>query len=238
MNNKGKLYLIPVPINEQSSKEDFPVHNLHIVHRLTHFIAEDPKTARRCLKVMGFPDLSKAEISVLNEHTKAEDLMELSQLLDSGAEIGLMSDAGCPGIADPGDAVVKIAHQKGIEVIPLSGPSSIVLSIMASGFNGQNFAFNGYLPVDPSARSKKLKELELLSKKQRQAQFFIETPYRNEQMLQAMMQQLHPDTRIFIGKNLQSDQQFIRSLSLTDWKKTGLPALGKVPVVFGLMAGE
>ena len=187
---------------------------------------------------MGFPDLSKAEISVLNEHTKAEDLMELSQLLDSGAEIGLMSDAGCPGIADPGDAVVKIAHQKGIEVIPLSGPSSIVLSIMASGFNGQNFAFNGYLPVDPSARSKKLKELELLSKKQRQAQFFIETPYRNEQMLQAMMQQLHPDTRLFIGKNLQSDQQFIRSLSLTDWKKTGLPALGKVPVVFGLMAGE
>jgi 16S rRNA (cytidine1402-2'-O)-methyltransferase len=145
-----------------------------------------------------------------------------------------MSDAGCPGIADPGADVVKMAHKKGILVIPLVGPSSIVLSIMASGFNGQNFAFVGYLPIEKPQKIKRIKELELLAGKQRQAQFFIETPYRNEQLLQTLLEVLAPQTILFIGKDLTSSNQFLVSKTIIDWKRTNKEELHKVPVVFGI----
>jgi 16S rRNA (cytidine1402-2'-O)-methyltransferase len=145
-----------------------------------------------------------------------------------------MSDAGCPGIADPGAELIRLAHAKNIGVIPLTGPSSIVLAIMASGFNGQNFAFNGYLPVDKAARIKRLRELESLSRKQGQAQFFIETPYRNIQMLETMLECLAPGTYCFVGKNIGGVPQSLRSATIADWKKQNRPDLHKIPVVFGL----
>jgi 16S rRNA (cytidine1402-2'-O)-methyltransferase len=230
----GKLYLLPVPISDDGVNHFIPEYNLTIVRGLTDFIAEDAKTARRFLKWFSYPKIEAAEIVLLNEHTKTNNMLELIQPLLEGKDVGLMSDAGCPGIADPGAEVVKLAHQKNIEVIPLVGPSSIVLSIMASGFNGQNFAFVGYLPIDKPLRLKRIKELELLAVKQQQAQFFIETPYRNEQLFEALLSILSPETRIFIGKDITGADQFLQSKTVFEWAKSAKPNINKVPVVFGI----
>lgn len=234
MSQYGKLYLLPVPISDDSVNHFIPEYNLTIVRGLTDFIAEDAKTARKFLKWFSYPKIEAAEIVLLNEHTKTNNMLELIQPLMEGKDVGLMSDAGCPGIADPGAEVVKLAHQKNIEVIPLIGPSSIVLSIMASGFNGQNFAFVGYLPIDKPLRLKRIKELELLAVKQQQAQFFIETPYRNEQLFEALLSSLSPETRIFIGKDITGVDQFLQSKTVFEWAKSAKPNINKVPVVFGI----
>ena len=234
MSQYGKLYLLPVPISDDGVNHFIPEYNLTIVRGLTDFIAEDAKTARRFLKWFSYPKIEAAEIVLLNEHTKTNNMLELIQPLLEGKDVGLMSDAGCPGIADPGAEVVKLAHQKNIEVIPLVGPSSIVLSIMASGFNGQNFAFVGYLPIDKPLRLKRIKELELLAVKQQQAQFFIETPYRNEQLFEALLSILSPETRIFIGKDITGADQFLQSKTVFEWAKSAKPNINKVPVVFGI----
>jgi 16S rRNA (cytidine1402-2'-O)-methyltransferase len=230
----GKLYLLPVPISDDDVNHFIPEYNLTIVRGLTDFIAEDAKTARKFLKWFSYPKIEAAEIVLLNEHTKTNNMLELIQPLIEGKDVGLMSDAGCPGIADPGAEVVKLAHQKNIEVIPLVGPSSIVLSIMASGFNGQNFAFVGYLPIDKPLRLKRIKELELLAVKQQQSQFFIETPYRNEQLFEALLSSLSPETRIFIGKDITGADQFLQSKTVFEWAKSAKPNINKVPVVFGI----
>jgi len=230
----GKLYLLPVPIHEESENRFIPEFNISVVKRLTHFIAEDAKTARRFLKWFGYETISLAEISLLNEHTPANEMEGLLKALKNGHDVGLMSDAGCPGIADPGADVVKLAHKNGITVIPLVGPSSIVLSIMASGFNGQNFAFIGYLPIDKTQKIRRLKELEQIVHKQNQAQFFIETPYRNEQLFDVLLEVLAPDTFLFIGKELSAPHQIVLSKSVAIWKKTPKPSLHKVPVVYGI----
>ena len=234
MSQYGKLYLLPVPISDDGVNHFIPEYNLTIVRGLTDFIAEDAKTARKFLKWFSYPKIEAAEIVLLNEHTKTNNMLELIQPLMEGKNVGLMSDAGCPGIADPGAEVVKLAHQKNIEVIPLVGPSSIVLSIMASGFNGQNFAFVGYLPIDKPLRLKRIKELELLVVKQQQAQFFIETPYRNEQLFEALLSSLSPETRIFIGKDITGADQFLQSKTVFEWAKSAKPNINKVPVVFGI----
>lgn len=234
MSTPGKLYLLPVPIHEESENRFIPEFNSSVVKRLTHFIAEDAKTARRFLKWFGYETISLAEISLLNEHTPASEMEGLLKALKNGQDVGLMSDAGCPGIADPGADVVKLAHENGITVIPLAGPSSIVLSIMASGFNGQNFAFTGYLPIDKTAKIKRLKELEQIVHKQNQAQFFIETPYRNEQLFDVLLEVLAPDTFLFIGKELTAPHQVVLSKSVAAWKKTPKLFLHKVPVVYGI----
>lgn len=234
MSQYGKLYLLPVPISEDPINNFIPEYNLTIVKQLVNFIAEDAKTARKFLKWFGYPKIELAEIMLLNEHTKNGNILELIQPLLEGKDVGLMSDAGCPGIADPGAEVVKLAHQKNIEVVPLVGPSSIVLSIMASGFNGQNFAFIGYLPIDKPLRSKRIKELELLAVKHGQAQFFIETPYRNEQLLEALLSTLAPETQLFIGKDITGPSQFLCSKNVFDWIKSPKPNINKVPVVFGI----
>lgn len=234
MSQYGKLYLLPVPISDDGVNHFIPEYNLTIVRGLTDFIAEDAKTARKFLKWFSYPKIEAAEIVLLNEHTKTNNMLELIQPLMEGKNVGLMSDAGCPGIADPGAEVVKLAHQKNIEVIPLVGPSSIVLSIMASGFNGQNFAFVGYLPIDKPLRLKRIKELELLAVKQQQAQFFIETPYRNEQLFDALLSSLSPETRIFIGKDITGADQFLQSKTVFEWAKSAKPNINKVPVVFGI----
>jgi 16S rRNA (cytidine1402-2'-O)-methyltransferase len=234
VNKTGKLFLIPVPVSEESGLAHIPAFNTETVKTLKYFIAEDAKTARRFLKLCSYPDISAAEIALLNEHSRQEDFTELLHPLLKGENVGLMSDAGCPGIADPGAEVVKEAHKKGIEVIPLTGPSSIVLSIMASGFNGQNFAFVGYLPIEKPQKIKRIKELEQLALKSSQAQFFIETPYRNEQLLETLLGTLSPGTRLFIGMNITSENQFLRSLTAAEWKKEQRPSLNKVPAVFGI----
>lgn len=234
MNGYGKLYLIPVPITEEQGLKDIPPYNISLVNSLVKFIAEDARNARRFLKQCEYPDISKAEILLLNEHSKGSDISGLLKDLLDGHSVGLMSDAGCPGIADPGADVIYKAHQKHIEVIPLTGPSSIVLSIMASGFNGQNFAFVGYLPIDKQLKIKKIRELEQISAKQNQAQFFIETPYRNEQMMEVLLEALSPNTQMFVGIDIHSPKQQLVSKTVHEWKSSLLPYMHKVPVVFGI----
>jgi len=234
MSAYGKLYLLPVPISGAPNNNHIPPFNIQIIKNLKYFIAEDAKTARRFLKGFGFQPIENADIMLLNEHTKGSELQELLKNLMHGHDTGLMSDAGCPGIADPGADVVKLAHQKGIEVVPLVGPSAIVLSIMASGFNGQNFAFIGYLPIDKSQKIKRIKEIESFAVKQSQAQFFIETPYRNIQLFETLLETLQPQTVLFIGKNITSDSQLLVAKSIAEWKKSQQPEMNKIPLVFGI----
>jgi len=228
------LYLLPVPIADEDPLAMIPESNLQLVRTLKHFIAEDEKQARKNLKLFGYPDLPSAQLYLLNEHTEPQSLPALLKPLLDGEDVGLMSDAGCPGIADPGAAVVQLAHARSIKVVPLTGPSSIVLAIMASGFNGQNFAFNGYLPVDKVQRTKRIRDLEALCKKTAQAQFFIETPYRNTQMLETLLECLGPGTLVFVGKNIGGTNQFLKSAPVSEWKKQVRPELHKIPVVFGI----
>ncbi|MDX2174560.1 MAG: SAM-dependent methyltransferase [Bacteroidota bacterium] len=230
----GKLFLLPVPIADGNDSNYIPAYNFEIVKQLTHFIAEDAKTARRFLKYFNYPNIQAAQITELNEHTKPISINELIQPLLKGQNVGLMSDAGCPGIADPGAEVVKLAHQHNIEVAPLVGPSSIVLSIMASGFTGQNFAFVGYLPIEKDKKIKRLKELEQLVYKYQQAQFFIETPYRNTSFFETLLSVLSPQTLLFIGVDITSPKQQLISKSISDWKKSKSPEINKIPVVFGI----
>lgn len=232
--NFGKLYLLPVPIAEGSENNFIPTYNFEIIKSLTHFIAEDTKTARRFLKFFQYQKIEGAQIVELNEHTKQISIAELIKPLLQGQNVGLMSDAGCPGIADPGAEVVKLAHQQNIEVVPLAGPSSIVLSIMASGFTGQNFAFTGYLPIEKDKKIKRLKELEQLVYKNHQAQFFIETPYRNVSFFETLLNNLLPQTLLFVGIDITSPKQLLISKSIAEWKKSNAPELNKIPAVFGI----
>lgn len=223
-----------MPISDFDGNHFIPHYNFTIINSLTNFIAEDAKTARRFLKYFNYPNIPSAEITELNEHTKHNSINELIAPLLKGQNVGLMSDAGCPGIADPGAEVVKLAHQYNIEVVPLVGPSSIVLSIMASGFTGQNFAFVGYLPIEKDKKIKRLKELEQLVYKQQQAQFFIETPYRNLALIETLLSVLSPQTILFIGVNITSPNQLLISKPIAEWKKSKLPEVNKIPVVFGI----
>jgi 16S rRNA (cytidine1402-2'-O)-methyltransferase len=234
MSAYGKLYLVPVPISNEPANKFIPEYNFEVVQQLKNFIAEDAKTARRFLKAFGYPEIEKAEIQLLNEHSQGGDIPSLLAPLLNGEDAGLMSDAGCPGIADPGADLIRLAHKKGIEVVPLSGPSSVVMSIMASGFNGQNFAFVGYLPLEKGLRIKRIRELERLALQQNQAQFFIETPYRNQQLVETLLEILTPGTSLFIGKDITSNSQYLLSKTILDWKKFGVPAMHKIPVVFGI----
>jgi 16S rRNA (cytidine1402-2'-O)-methyltransferase len=230
----GVLYLLPVPISLYKPERFFSAYHSEVIQSLRYFIAEDAKVARRNLKWFGYANLPDADIQLLNEHSREQDLSSLFAPLLRGENVGLMSDAGCPGIADPGAAVVRLAHQLNIRVETLVGPSSIVMSIMASGFNGQNFAFVGYLPVEGPARQKRIRELESLSEKQYQAQFFIETPYRNVALFDALLQSLKADTQVFIGRDFGSEQALVQVKTVKQWKQLPKPELHKIPVVFGL----
>jgi 16S rRNA (cytidine1402-2'-O)-methyltransferase len=232
----GKLFLIPVPVSQNLALNHIPQYNLHLISKLEYFVAENAKTARAHLKLLGYETIQKAKIEALNEHSAAADIALLINPLMNGYDVGLMSDAGCPGIADPGASVVKLAHQKGIQVIPLTGPSAIVLSIMASGFNGQNFSFVGYLPIERTDKIKRLKELETRAIRDKQAQFFIETPYRNDQIFDVLLSTLAPSTFLFVGRDLSGNNEMVLSLSIADWRKRNKPEMNKIPVVFGIYA--
>lgn len=230
----GILYLFPGPLSETEIEIVLPKHNIDLIKTIKHFIAEDAKTARRFLKLCAYPNIQDADIALLNEHTESNTVGALLEPLLKGQNVGLMSDAGCPGIADPGAEVVKLAHKKGIRVLPWVGPSSIVLTIMASGFNGQNFAFNGYLPIEKDKRVKRIKELESLAVKYKQAQYFIETPYRNTQLFADLLACLNPTAQLCLGINLTDAAQQVITKSVLEWKNIKAPEIHKIPAVFGI----
>jgi len=232
--NFGKLYLFPTTISEAEIDHVIPQLNIQLIRNIKQFIAEDAKTARRFLKLCTYPNIQQANIEILNQHTESGSIAELINPLLRGEDMGLMSDAGCPGVADPGAEIVKLAQQKSITIIPLVGPSSILLTIMGSGFNGQNFAFVGYLPIDKLARIKRVKELEGLAQKYKQAQYFIETPYRNPHLFQDLLTTLSPSTWLCLGVNLTDINQKMLSKTVSDWKRDNDFPFDKTPVVFGI----
>ena len=233
--NTGTLYLIPVPLAENVSAKSFTPYLSDTINHITEYIVENSKTARRFLKEAGL-QIPQSDLIIhdYGKHNRDGNLNEFFTGLLAGKDVGLMSEAGCPGIADPGAEIVAFAHQKGIKVVPLVGPSSILLALMASGFNGQSFTFHGYLPIDKVQRSQKIKELENLSEKNKQTQLFIETPFRNNPMLEEILKTCHPNTRLCIACNLTAEDEMVQTKSITDWKKQ-MPDLHKKPVIFLLM---
>lgn len=228
----GTLYLIPITLGESNPYDILPLTVQRAVDLLDTFVVENEKVARRFIKSIA-PDKPQASLTLfpLNKHTDSLSHTDYIAPLLGGKSIGLMSDAGCPGVADPGAAVVKLAHERNIRVVPLVGPSSILLAMMASGMNGQSFAFNGYLPIEKSDKKQTLKSLERLSQERNQAQLFIETPFRNNQLLQDMMQILSPQTQLCIACDLTLETEFIKTMSLLQWKKQSVD-LHKRPCIF------
>ncbi len=231
----GSLFLIPTPLGEETSFDKiFPAYNSDIVNSIDVFIAEDAKSARRFLKQSGFKkSFNEITIHLLNEHSKDLDTRNYLDAALAGKNIGLLSDAGCPGIADPGESVVKMAHEKNIQVIPLIGPSSILLALISSGMNGQNFAFNGYLERENHLLAKQLRELENRVQQQNQTQLFIETPYRNTKMLETILQACGNETRLCVACDVTLSTEFIKTRTIAGWKKN-LPDIHKRPAVFVL----
>jgi 16S rRNA (cytidine1402-2'-O)-methyltransferase len=226
------LYLIPTSLGETDLDRILPAYNNEIVNRLDFFIVEDVRTARRFLKKINpATDIDSKTFYVLNQHTRPEEIAGFLKPLSEGREVGVISEAGCPAIADPGADVVAIAQEKGFKVVPLVGPSSILLALMASGFNGQSFAFNGYLPVQPADRTKAIKRLENRAHNEKQSQIFIETPYRNMKMLQDIISVCLPTTRLCIAADITLETEFIHTKTVNDWKKQ-LPDLNKRPCIF------
>jgi 16S rRNA (cytidine1402-2'-O)-methyltransferase len=228
----GKLYLIPTPITE-NGLETIPDSNIQIIHMLKFFIAEKARTCRRYLKTTQ-PPYQIAEISV-EEIPREVDHKSIAYLLKpllDGHDMGFMAEAGCPGIADPGSKFVAFCHKKGIQVVPLTGPSSILLALMASGMNGQQFTFNGYLPAKREMLRRRLQQLEQRAIKYRQTQIFIETPYRNRQIIEEALQQLSDTTLFCIGLNLSGPDEWVKTATINQWKKMEKPEVHKVPAIF------
>ncbi len=238
---KGALYLIPTPLGDVSIDQVIPAYNLEIIYRLDVFIVEELRTARRFLKKCGYKkDFDSVTFYTLNEHTQDVEMTGFLDKAMQGTPIGLLSEAGCPAVADPGTSVVNHAHQKGIRVIPLTGPSSIILSLMASGLNGQQFTFHGYLPVKSQDRKQKIKELERSAQRiplDKSVQWlphthiFIEAPYRNKQMIDSLLETCNPNTLLCIASNITMPDESIKTKRIGDWKKNK-PDPGKNPTVY------
>ena len=230
--NKGILYLIPTPICDNSPFEVLPISVKKIVEELKYFIVENEKIARRFIKKI-IPGKNQEELVLfpLNKFTTQEELNSYIRPCLDGISMGLLSDAGCPGIADPGAVIVSKAHKLGITVKPHIGPSSIILAMMSSGMNGQNFAFNGYLPVDKKQRTQSLIKYQRYSYKEEQAQLFIETPYRSDTLFAEMIKVLDPNTRLCVACDLSLLSEYIKTQSVLEWKKSR-PNLNKRPCIF------
>ncbi len=234
---KGKLYLIPTPIGDSRIEAVMPQGVIDVTRNLKYFVVEELRTARRYLsRVRVATPIDELTFFLLNEHTQPEELEEMLKPLLEGNDMGLMSEAGVPAIADPGAMLVELAHSKGIRTVPLVGPSSILLALMASGFNGQNFAFVGYLPVKPMERRKKIRQLEQRSRSEGQTQIFIEAPYRNIQLFKELLLDCNEHTRLTIAKELTSGDEMVVTKTIGEWKKLPLPYINKKNVVFVLLA--
>ena len=229
---KGKLYLIPTTLGENEPLEVMPYSVRTSVEQIDHYIVENEKSARRFIKKIT-PKKAQPPL-VFMKLDKYADELETRTYLDiceQGISIGLLSEAGVPAVADPGATIVKLAHEKGIQVVPLVGPSSILLALMASGMNGQNFAFNGYLPIDRADRKRAIKELERNSKEKNQSQIFIETPYRNEKMFFDLKATLTPETSLCIATDITLPDEYIKTYTISEWKQRQ-PSLHKRPTIF------
>ena len=228
----GNLYLIPTTLGESDTARVIPSEVSSIVKGISHFIVENIRTARRYLRKID-PTLNIDELQFfeLNQHTDSQVTEAYLNPILEGFDVGIISEAGCPGIADPGAEVVRQAHIKHIRVIPLVGPSSILLSLMASGMNGQNFAFIGYIPVKPAERVKAIREIEKRSGVEKQTQIFIEAPYRNTQLINDLINTLNDQTRLCIACDITLDTEYIKTQTVSQWKK-GVPDLNKRPAIF------
>ena len=229
----GKIYMLTCPISEGNPYDVLPEANRAVMAGLGYFIVENVRTARRFLSAakIGRP-IEELEFAECNEHTTALEIEPLLRPILEGRSAGIISEAGLPGVADPGADVVALAQKKGIEVIPLVGPSSILMALMASGQNGQSFAFNGYLPIKPAERAKALRNFERRAQVEGQSQIFIEAPYRNEKLLGDMLATLSGTTRVTVAVDITSPTQIIRTLSVEQWRKTPLPDMHKRPTIF------
>ena len=226
------LYLIPNLLGETPVEQVLPPYNREIILGIRHFIVEDVRTARRFLKLVDRSiDIDQLTFYTLNKHTNPEEVASMLKPLEEGSSMGVISEAGCPAVADPGADVVAIAQRKGLQVIPLVGPSSIILAVMGSGFNGQSFAFNGYLPIEPEERIKTLKKLEQRAYTENQTQLFIETPYRNLKMMADILKACRPQTHLCIAAGLTTKDEYIRTRTVKEWG-SHLPQLDKIPCIF------
>jgi 16S rRNA (cytidine1402-2'-O)-methyltransferase len=227
----GKIFIIPTPISDTDPKSVLPERVIRTIHELDTFFVENIRSARRFLSSAGVRNIQDIHFEILDKNTEPKFLEHLTLIVKNGKDVGIMSEAGCPGIADPGSGITSLAHKHGIKVIPLTGPSSIFLALMASGFNGQNFQFHGYLPINSEARRKSILNLERMVYSNNQTQIFMETPYRNNKILDTLLRVLRPDTLLCIAANITSENEFIKTNEVNEWKKQ-VPDLHKKPTIF------
>jgi len=233
----GTLYLLPCTLGDTPTEQVLPQHVIDIARKLKHFVVEQPKTTRQFLSALKHEQpIQSLHFATLNEHTESREIEGLLSPLLAGEDVGIVSEAGCPGIADPGANLVNLAHRRGIRVVPLVGPSSILLALMASGLNGQCFAFHGYLPIAEADRSKTITALEAESAKRKQTQMFIETPYRNEKLFAALLARCRPQTLLCIACDITLPSELIQTRSVEQWKSQPAPQLNKRPSLFLLLA--
>ena len=227
--------MLPCPISEQRDVWDvLPKSNLEVINSLDYFIVENIRSARRFLSRAGIErKIDQLEFVELNEHTsKVEDVERMLRPILEGRSAGVISEAGVPGIADPGADIAALAHRHGVRVVPLVGPSSILMSVMASGLNGQSFAFVGYLPIKDGERARRLRELERRVREERQSQLFIEAPYRNVKLYETLVSTLSPTLRLTVATDITSPEEFILTLPIAEWRKRGVPEIAKRPTIF------
>ena len=227
------LYLIPVTLGETPVSQVLPAYNHDVILGIRHFIVENVRSARRFLRMLDheFP-IDDSTFYEMGKHAQTDQFASYLKPLQQGFPVGVISEAGCPAVADPGAEVVAMAQHKGFRVIPLVGPSSMIMAVMASGLNGQSFAFNGYLPVDEADRAKKLKALESRAWNESQTQLLIETPYRNRKMFDTILRTLRPQTRLCVAAGITTSDEYIRTHTIQEWKRIQLPDLSKIPAIF------
>lgn len=231
------LYLIPVTLGDTPLSQVLPQYNAHIIKSIRHFVVEEVRTARRFLKSVDRGiDIDSLHFYPMGKHADVSLFRQYMQPLKQGEPMGVISEAGCPAVADPGSYVVALAHEMNVRVIPLVGPSSVILSLMASGFNGQQFAFHGYLPIDAAARAAKIRRMEENSRLDRQTQIFIETPFRNRQLMEDILKTCKNTTRLCVAAGITCPNESIRTATVKQWKEGHWPDFHKVPAIFLLFA--
>ena len=232
------LYLIPCTLGETDHGRVLPAWNREVILNTRHFIVEEIRTARRFLKAVERTiDIDALTFYPMGKHSDASLYSSYLDPLRRGEPVGIISEAGCPAVADPGADIVAVAQREGLKVVPLTGPSSIILAVMASGCNGQSFAFHGYLPIDPSDRQKRLRQLESRSAAEDETELFIETPYRNRKLFDDILRTCQPKTRLCIAAGITTEAEWIKTKTVAQWKQTGMPELGKIPAIFLIYAG-
>jgi len=226
------LYLIPVTLGDTNYSRVLPEYNSEIIRGIRFFIVENIKSARRFLAQVENSHVDDAVYYELSEHTDVKDIGAYLDPIAKGESVGVISEAGCPAVADPGADIVAIAQKRNIRIVPLVGPSSMIMAVMASGLSGQSFAFNGYLPVKPAERTSRIRQLEQRALKERQTQLFIETPYRNAQMFDSIVSACRKETKLCVAAGITTDHEYIKTKTCAQWKKCGLPDLKKIPAIF------